>query len=223
MEAKPTIGIVGGTGDLGSGLAKHWARAGYEIILGSRSKEKAASLAVELRSETGGRLDGEDNLAAARRSDVVVIAVPFASHEATLKEIKPALKGKIVIDAVVALAPPKVSLVQLPSEGSAAAIARNILGDEVRLVSAFHNVGASKLHSGEPVNCDVLVFGDDPAAREEVIGLAEILGTRGIHGGPLANSAAAEAMTSVLISINRRYKVAGAGIRITGLAAEEQL
>jgi NADPH-dependent F420 reductase len=113
--------------------------------------------------------------------------------------------------------------VQLPSEGSAAAIARNILGDEVRLVSAFHNVGASKLHSGEPVNCDVLVFGDEPAAREEVIRLAEILGTRGIHGGPLANSAAAEAMTSVLISINRRYKVAGAGIRITGLAAEEQL
>jgi NADPH-dependent F420 reductase len=223
MEAKPTIGIVGGTGDLGSGLAKHWARAGYQVILGSRSKEKAKTVAAELRSRTGGRLDGEDNLAAARRSDIIVIAVPFASHEATLKEIKPVLKGKIVIDAVVALVPPKVSLVQLPGEGSAAAMARGILGDEVRLVSAFHNVGASKLHSGEPVNCDVLVFGDDPAAREEAIRLAEVLGTRGIHAGPLANSAAAEAMTSVLIGINRRYKVAGAGVRITGLGAEEHL
>lgn len=223
MEAKPKIGIVGGTGDLGSGLAKHWARAGYDLILGSRNREKAQALAAELSTQTGGSLVGEDNLAAAKRSDVIVVAVPFSSHEAILNEIKPALQGKIVIDAVVALVPPKVSLVQLPAEGSASAMARNILGEDVRLVAAFHNVGASKLHSGEPVNCDVLVFGDDAAAREETIRLAEILGTRGIHGGPLANSAAAEAMTSVLIGINRRYKVAGAGIRITGLAPDEHL
>jgi len=223
MEAKTKIGIVGGTGDLGSGLAKHWARAGYDLILGSRNREKAQALAAELSTQTGGSLVGEDNLTAAKRSDVIVIAVPFLSHEAILNEIKPALQGKIVIDAVVALVPPKVSLVQLPAEGSASAIARNILGEDVRLVAAFHNVGASKLHSGEPVNCDVLVFGDDAAAREEAIRLAEILGTRGIHGGPLANSAAAEAMTSILIGINRRYKVAGAGIRITGLAPDEHL
>ena len=220
MEAKPKIGIVGGTGELGSGLAKHWARAGYEVILGSRNIEKARASAEKLSADAGGTIHGATNVTAAERADIIVVAVPFASHEVTLQEIKAAVGGKIVIDAVVALVPPKVSLVQLPLEGSAAALARNILGEDVRLVSAFHNVGARKLHDGEPVDCDVLVFGDDTAAREETIRLANILGTRGIHGGPLANSAAAEALTSILIGINRRYKVAGAGIRITGLSPD---
>jgi NADPH-dependent F420 reductase len=122
-----------------------------------------------------------------------------------------------VIDAVVPLVPPKVSVVQLPAKGSPALVAQRILGSGVRVVSAFHNVGAKKLHGGEKVDCDVLVFGDDPDAREQVIALAEVVATRGIHAGVLANSIAAEALTSVLIAINRRYKVPGAGIRITGL------
>lgn len=217
MDSRPTIAIVGGTGDLGSGLAKHWARAGYKVILGSRSKKKAESLAEELISETGGTVLGNDNVGASQQGDIVVVAVPFSNHQPILNEIKPAVAGKIVIDAVVALVPPKVSVVQLPPEGSAAALARNILGEDVRLVAAFHNVGASKLHSGQPVNCDVLVFGDEAAAREEAIKLVEALGTRGLHGGVLANAAAAEALTSILIGINRRYKVDGAGIRISGL------
>jgi NADPH-dependent F420 reductase len=143
--------------------------------------------------------------------------VPYATHAAILEEIKSAVDGKIVVDAAVPLVPPKVSVVQLPDEGSAAVAAQRILGETVRVVSAFHNVGAAKLRGGGPVDCDVLVCGDNKEARDVVIGLADAAGTRGVDGGALANSVAAEALTSILIGINRRYKVNGAGIRITGL------
>jgi NADPH-dependent F420 reductase len=213
MPSDTTIGILGGTGDLGSGLAKAWARAGYAVVIGSRSAEKAEAAAGEME----GKVRGAGNADAARETDVVVLAVPFASHEATLLEVREAVQGKILVDAAVPLVPPKVSTVQLPAEGSAAQIAQNLLGDGVRVVSAFHNVGAAKLHSGGRADCDVLVFGNDKEAREAVIELAGAVATRGVDGGVLANSAAAEALTSVLIGINRRYKVPGAGIRITGL------
>lgn len=213
MPSDTTIGILGGTGDLGSGLAKAWARAGYAVVIGSRSAEKAEAAAGDME----GKVRGAGNADAAREADVVVLAVPFASHEATLLEVREAVQGKILVDAAVPLVPPKVSTVQLPAEGSAAQIAQNLLGDGVRVVSAFHNVGAAKLHSGGRADCDVLVFGNDKEAREAVIELAGAVATRGVDGGVLANSAAAEALTSVLIGINRRYKVPGAGIRITGL------
>jgi NADPH-dependent F420 reductase len=129
--------------------------------------------------------------------------------------------GKIVVDAVVPLKPPKVSVVQLPDEGSAAMIAHRIIGGTARLVSAFHNVGAAKLRGEGPVDCDVLVCGDDKEARDAVIALADAAGTRGVDAGVLANSVAPEALTSVLIGINRRYKVSNAGIRITGLPPRE--
>lgn len=208
-----TIGILGGTGDLGSGLAKAWAAAGYSIVLGSRSRDKAVSCAAEL----GARVRGDDNVGAARDSDVVVLAVPFSSHMATILEVRDHLRGKILIDAVVPLVPPKVSVVQLPLEGSAAVMAQSLLGEDVRVVSAFHNVGAAKLHAGGRVDCDVLVFSDDKEARALVAELAGAVATRGVEGGVLANSAAAEALTSVLIWINRHNKVLGAGIQITGL------
>jgi NADPH-dependent F420 reductase len=210
---KQTIAILGGTGDLGSGLAKRWLAAGHTVVIGSRSAEKAAAFAKEL----GAKVQGYDNLAAAKAADIIVLAVPFSNHEATINEIKDAAQGKIVVDAAVPLVPPKVSTVQLPAEGSAAQIAQRLFGDGVKVVSAFHNVGATKLHAGERVDCDVLVFGNDKEAREIVIALAGGVATRGVDGGVLANSAAAEALTSVLIGINRRYKVLGAGIRITGL------
>jgi len=206
MSAKPVIAILGGTGDLGSGLAKRWLAAGYSIVIGSRSADKARAFSSEL----GEGARGEDNIGAARAGDIVVVAVPFASHEATLLEVKDSVQGKIVVDAVVPLVPPKVSVVQLPAGGSAAQIAQALLGDGVKVVSAFHHVGAAKLHAGDRVDCDVLVFGNDKESRDIVIG--------GIDGGVLANSVAAEALTSVLIAINRRYKVPGAGIRITGLS-----
>jgi NADPH-dependent F420 reductase len=210
---RPVIGIIGGTGDLGSGLAKAWVAAGHKVIIGSRSREKAEKAAAAL----GEAVSGDDNVGAARAADVVVLAVPFASHDQTIEEIKGVVGGKILVDTAVPLVPPKVSTVQLPSGGSAAQIAQRLLGSEVRVVSAFHNVSASKLHAGGRVDCDVLVFSDDKAARNLVIGLAGEVARRGVGGGGLANSAAAEAMTSVLIWINRQYKTRAAGIGITGL------
>ncbi|MGL4263770.1 MAG: NADPH-dependent F420 reductase [Afipia sp.] len=214
MSAKPSIAILGGTGDLGSGLAKRWLAAGYSVVVGSRSAEKAQAFAKEL----GGGARGDDNVGAAKSADIVVLAVPFGSHDATLREVKDAVQGKIVVDAAVPLVPPKVSVVQLPPEGSAAQIAQTLLGEGVKVVSAFHNVGATKLHAGGRADCDVLVFGNDKESRDIVIALANEVASSGIDGGVLANSAAAEALTSVLIGINRRYKVPGAGIRITGLS-----
>ena len=214
MSAKPSIAILGGTGDLGSGLAKRWLAAGYSVVIGSRSAEKAQAFAKEL----GGGARGDDNVGAAKSADIVVLAVPFGSHDATLREVKDAVQGKIVVDAAVPLVPPKVSVVQLPPEGSAAQIAQTLLGEGVKVVSAFHNVGATKLHAGGRADCDVLVFGNDKESRDVVIGLANEVASAGIDGGVLANSAAAEALTSVLIGINRRYQVPGAGIRITGLS-----
>lgn len=211
----PIIAIIGGTGDLGSGLAKVWSAAGYKVIVGSRSKEKAETAA----SEIGDDIAGMSNIDAANAATIVVLTIPFENHTQTIAEIKDAVRGKIVVDATVPLVPPKVSTVQLPAAGSAAQIAQRLLGDGVKVVSAFHNVGAKKLHSGGRADCDVLVFSDDKVARNIVIELAGAVARRGIAGGALANSAAAEAMTSVLIWINRQYKVSGAGIGITGLEA----
>ena len=221
MTNKPTIAIIGGTGALGSGLTLRWAGAGYPVIIGSRSRDKAVEAADGLRAANPSwTVRGDDNLGAAREADIAVLTVPFSNHDATLEELKEALSGKIVVDAVVPLVPPKVSVVQLPAEGSAAQIAQRKLGDTVRVVSAFHNVGAAKLQGGEPIECDVLVSGDDKEARDTVIALAAAIGMRGIDAGALANSVAAEALTSILIGINRRYKVDCAGIRITGIAPQ---
>ena len=212
---KPTIGIIGGTGDLGSGLALSWAKAGYKVVIGSRSREKAADFAAR----SGFGMTAEDNVGAARLADIVVLAVPFSGHDQTIEEIKAAVEGKIVVDAVVPLVPPRVSTVQLPPDGSAALAAKRLLGENVRVVSAFHNLGAAKLHAGGRAECDVLVFSDDKDARDRVIELAGLVARRGVGGGALANSAAAEALTSVLIWINRQYKVSGSGIVISGLDA----
>ena len=218
MQDRPTLAVIGGTGALGTGLSMRWAAAGYPVVIGSRSREKAEAAARGITAGNGAPpVRGDSNEAAARAGDIVVIAVPFSSHDSILDEIKHVVAGKIVVDAVVPLVPPKVSLVQLPAQGSAAQMAQARLGDAVRLVSAFHNVGASKLKAKGPVDCDVLVFSNDRAARDTIIALAHDLGTRGIDGGALGNSVAAEALTSVLIGINRRYKVDGAGIRITGI------
>jgi len=214
----PTLSIVGGTGDLGSGLARSWSRAGYPVVLGSRSAERAQEAVSQLTAEGFSNVSGDTNAGAAANSDIIVVAVPFANYEASLAEIKDAAKGKIVVTAVVPLVPPKVSVVQLPSAGSAALIAQAALDSTSRVVGAFHNVGSQKLHAGSKADCDVLVFSDDADARGEVIKLADAVSNRGVDGGALANSAAAEALTSVLISINRKYKVKGAGITISGLA-----
>jgi len=217
MESKPTIAVLGGTGDLGTGMASIFARAGYRVVIGSRSKDRAVDTARTLSDRLKVSIGGDSNLDAARVADIVILSVPYASHDSILEEIKPVMAGKVLVDVVVPLVPPKVSLVQLPAAGSPALVAQRILGPEVHVAAAFHNVGAKKLQDGERADCDVLVFADDPAVRQQVVELANLVATRGVEGGALANSIAAEALTSVLIAINRRYKIPGAGIRITGL------
>jgi NADPH-dependent F420 reductase len=217
LQDQPVIAILGGTGDLGSGLARLLARAGYAVVIGSRAHDKAAQSAAALMAHIGGDIRGAGNRDAAAAGDIVILCVPYSNHDALLEEIKPVMNGKILVDAVVPLVPPKVSVVQLPAAGSPALVAQRLLGPQVRVAAAFHNVGAKKLHSGEKADCDVLVFSDDAGVREQVIALADAVATRGVDGGVLANAVAAEALTSVLIAINRRYKIPGAGIRITGL------
>ena len=213
MHQLPTIALLGGSGALGSALARRWAQAGYHVIIGSRSKDRA----IEAAAQIDHQVRGAENVEAAAAAEVIVLAVPYSNHADTLEAIRQTAFGKIVVDVVVPLVPPKVSVVQIPRGGSAALEAQAVLGADVKVVSAFHNVGAAKLRAGGRADCDVLVFGDDKASRDLVIALADAAGTRGIDGGVLANSVAAEALTSVLIGINRRYKVNGAGIRITGL------
>lgn len=207
-----TIAIIGGTGNLGSALAWRLARAGKDVVIGSRTAQSAADKAAEL----GHGLRGMSNADAAAAAGIVMVTVPFAAQAQTLAEIAPHVAGKIVVDTTVPLMPPKVMRVQLPAEGSAAACAAAVLGAGVRLVSGFHNVAAHKLAQDIDVACDILVFGDDKADRAEVVALADAIGLRGIHAGALVNAAAAEAMTSLLIFINKNYRVDGAGIRITG-------
>ena len=212
----PVLGVIGGTGNLGMALARRWAKAGYRVVIGSRERARASEAAESLSRQTGAALSGEANRVAAQIADVVIVAVPYASHETILRDIAPVVSGKIVVDTTVPLMPPKVARVQLPAAGSAAVAGRDILGDDVTVVSALHNVAAHKLATDEAIACDVLVFGDSKKARALVIGLIESLGLRGVHGGPLANSAAAEALTSVLIFVNRAYGVDGAGVLLSG-------
>ncbi len=211
-----SIALIGGTGALGAAIARRLAKAGESVILGSRDPAKAAAAASALQAETGRPVQGLGNAEAAAAASIIIVTVPFASQETTLAEIAPGCRGKIVVDTTVPLMPPKVMRVQLPLEGSAAVRAQKLLGEGVTVVSAFHNVAAHKLATDAPVECDVLVFGDERAAREQVLQLVTQCGLRGLHGGALVNSAAAEALTSVLIFLNKTYAVDGAGVRITG-------
>jgi NADPH-dependent F420 reductase len=212
----PTVAIIGATGALGSALARRLARAGRTVVLGSRDAAKAEAAAGALAAQVGRAIRSGSNVEAAQAADVVIVSVPFAAQRATLAEIAPVVRGKIVVDTTVPLVPPKVMRVQLPAEDSAAAIAQSVLGADVKVVSAFHNVAAHKLATDQVVDCDVLVFGDDKGARETVIAIVDQCGLRGLHAGALVNSTAAEALTSVLIFLNKTYAVDGAGVRITG-------
>jgi NADPH-dependent F420 reductase len=219
MSEAETIAVVGGTGNLGAAIARRLAKAGRKVVIGSRAVERAQKVASDL----GFGVTGASNADAAAAGDIIIVTVPFGSQEATLTEIAPHVAGKIVVDTTVPLVPPKTMRVQLPPEGSAAVRAQRLLGDGARIVSAFHNVAAHKLATDAEIDCDVLVFGDDKAARLKVVELAHQLGLRGLQGGALVNSAAAEALTSILIFINKTYRVDGAGIRVTGTLIEPEI
>jgi 8-hydroxy-5-deazaflavin:NADPH oxidoreductase len=219
MTSTRTIAVIGGTGQEGGGLAARFAHAGHSVVIGSRDAGKAADAATRLNEKVGGdRVRGTDNHAAVAAADLVVLAVPYQGQRNTALSLKDALAGKILIDATVPLVPPKVARVQLPAGGSAVAALQEELGPDVKVVSAFQNVSWNHLMDLEhAVDCDVLVCGDDAEACDTVVTLIAEIGMRGFHAGPIANSAAAEALTSLLISINRRYKSPGAGIRITAV------
>ena len=209
--------VVGGTGDLGGALARRLAALGREVWIGSRDPAKAAVAAVALGAEFPDAKVGGLGLAdAAATADICFVTVPYAAQPETLAQIRDAVQGKIVVDATVPLKPPAVGRVQLPASGSAVVDGAAILGEGVRVVSALQNIGAEKLAAGGKIEADVLMAGDDAEAVELIGRLLAEIGLRGWHVGPLANSAAAEALTSVLIQLNRRYKLGQAGILITG-------
>lgn len=215
-----TIAVLGGTGKEGGGLARRWARGGHTVILGSRISDRAHEAAVAMRETLGAdaQVSGMANPDAAAAADLVVLSVPYAAQQATVQDVAAQLQGKILIDVTVPLVPPKVSRVQLPEGGSAVEAVQKLLGSGVKVVSAFQNISAHHLANlDEEMDCDVLVCSDDPEAADKVVALSQEIGLTAWNVGPLCNSAVAEALTSVLIGLSRRYKVPGAGIRITGV------
>lgn len=222
----PTISIIGGTGAEGSGLALRWAYSGYSVTIGSRSLDKALGKAAELNlkvPDTKPQLVGQDNLVAAKGCQIAVLTVPYNAHRETLLDLKEDLYGKILVDVTVPLMPPKVDQVHIPAGDAAGLEAQEILGPEVRVVSAFQNISAAHLQEPErDIDCDVLVCGNDTLACEEVISLVEAAGMSGLNAGSLVNAIAIESLTPVLISLNKHYKIRDAGIRVTGITRSEK-
>ena len=215
--ADETIAILGGTGDLGTGLAIRWSKAGYKIVIGSRTLTKAQAAVADLEKISPTTpAAAMENADAAAEGDIVVLTVPAEHQISTLETVKSGLLGKILIDVTVPLVPPRVGTVQLPPEGSAGKRAQDFLGDDVQVVTAFQNVAAHLLKEDVTIECDVLVAGNKRSARDKVIQLAQQAGMTGWHAGPIENSAAAEALTSVLIQINRRHDIAHSGLQIVG-------
>ncbi len=215
-----TIAVLGGTGHEGSGLALRWAHVGHAVIIGSRTAEKAQAAAAEINAALGSdKARGADNASAAQAADIIVLTVPYSAHQSTIESVKDACQGKVFVDVTVPLVPPKVSRVQMPAAGSASQEAQTILGEGVKVVTAFQNIGAEHLKDPtHQIDCDVLVCGDDKEAKATVIGLAADAGMQAWDAGPLANAVIAEGLTSVLIGLNIRHKVKASGIRITGIA-----
>ncbi len=213
-----TIAVLGGTGKEGKGLAYRWARAGYHVLIGSRTAEKAVNAAADVTAMLGNNalVEGMDNSTAAQNADIVVLTVPYAAHRDTLETVKANLQGKILIDVTVPLVPPRVTRVQMPPAGSAAQEARDILGKDAQVAAAFQNISHEHLLEGSEVECDVLVTGTTPEVRAEAIKLVEAAGLTGWDAGPIENSVVVEGLTSVLININKKYGSTHAGIKITG-------
>lgn len=214
-----SIAVLGGTGKEGKGLAYRWAKAGYQVNIGSRDAAKAEAAAKEILEMLGGNavIEGHNNIEAAKRSNIVVISVPYSAHKDTLETVKDELKGKLLVDVTVPLVPPKVATVQMPAAGSAAQEAQQIVGSEVQVCAAFQNISYEHLMENDAVECDVLVTGTSKEARGETIKLVEAAGLKGWDAGPIENSVVVEGLTSVLIGINKKYGSTHAGITITGV------
>ena len=213
---KPTIAVLGGTGNEGPGLAMRWAHAGYKIIIGSRKREKAEATAAELNEKLNiDTIVGMENSDAARAADINVLTVVASAHQPALEGLKDALQGKILVDATARLNFPSLAP---PAPPSAAEIAQEILGPGVKVVAAFQNVPAHALRKlDEPVPSDVMVCADDLDAAQQVIQLAQEGKMGAYYAGKLANSITVEGLTSLLIVMNKHHKVKNASIGITGI------
>ena len=218
------IAIIGGTGPEGSGLALRWARAGESVVIGSRDAERARTVAAQIADKSGalGSVEGVENAVAVKMCDTVVLTVPYAGQAELLKQLKPAFRqGTVLIDATVPLATAvggKPTRVLGVWEGSAAEQAQEIVGKNISVAGAFHSLSATVLNGDEDVDCDVIVCSDDDRARKVASELAiKIPGVRAVDGGKLENARIVEAMTALLITLNIRHKVHGAGWRVTGL------
>jgi hypothetical protein len=217
MPGSELIAILGGTGPQGRGLGLRWALAGHAVVLGSRDAGRAQQQAADLKDlARGGDLRGADNVQAAASCDICVVAVPYEAQRATLEAVAEHLTGKLVVNCVNALAfdggPRRVQV----AAGSAAEECRDLLPG-ARVTSAFHTVSAAKLTDpGSALEGDVPVCGDDPADRARVVALADEIGMRGISAGPLHHSATLEALTALIISVNRQYRTS-AGIAFTSV------
>jgi len=218
------IAIVGGTGPEGSGLALRWARAGESVIIGSRDAERARTAASQIAERAGAlaSVEGAENALAVKMCDTVVLTVPFGGQAELLKQLKSSFRqGTVLIDATVPLAtavggrPTRLLGVW---QGSAAEQAQELVGKNVTVAAAFHSLSATVLEGDQDIDCDVIVCSDDERARQVASELAtKIPGVRAIDGGKLENARIVEAMTALLITLNIRHKVHGAGWRVTGL------
>lgn len=222
------VGILGGTGPEGSGLAYRLARAGEEIVIGSRDAQRAAETAAKLRARIGGpaKIEGAENATTASQCNVVVLTVPFSGCAALLKQLKSVWKpGTVVIDTTVPLAASvggTATRMLGVWQGSAAEQTKELLPAGISVAAAFHNLGAELLSNDEDVDCDVMVCSDDEKAKQVASELAEkIPGVRALNGGKLENARIVESLTALLVGINIRYKIHSAGIRFTGLPTEQ--
>jgi len=219
-----TIGIIGGTGKEGKGLAYRWVKAGHKVIIGSRQWEKAQKAVETVFELLGGEtelLQGMENRDAVKACEVAAITVPYAAHQPTLVDLKGVLDGKILIDVVVPIIPPKVTKVQIPEAGSVAQEAQNILGENCHVVDAFQNISHERLLNDGEVDCDVLGCGRGKAARNVVLDLVADAGLKGWDAGPIENAIVVEGLTSVLIGLNIQHHVHASGIRITGIPDQD--
>lgn len=222
LENGLALAVIGGTGREGSGLSLRWAKAGLNVIIGSRRAEKAERVASELNEKLGeDRIRGLANRDAAAAGDIVVLSVPYSAHRAILEDIQPVLPGKILVDVTAPIDPKSPGRVRVLENGSAAVEAQQVAGDQVKVVAAFQNIAAGHLQDlDHNIDSDVLVCGDDREAKEVVIELAGKASMRALDAGPLINAIAVEGMTSVLIALNRRYKSHNAGIRVTNISGQ---
>ncbi len=213
-----TIAILGGTGKEGFGLGLRWARAGRAVVIGSRDAARARAKAAELAAAApGASVDGATNAEAAARGEIVVVALPAEGLDVTLPALAGACRDKVVVSTVVSLSFGGPRLFTPPAIGSSAEQVQALLPG-ARVVAAFHHIAAAELAAAEhPIDCDLLMCGDDAAAKQAVGDLGAALGLRAIDVGRLGNAGPLEGITAVLATINRRYKIKNAGIRITGL------